>query len=147
MANNPVLSQEEQMVVFNLGTEAYGIDIFRVHEIIRLREITPIPKTEGYIRGLVNLRGKTIPVVDLRERFFLGRSEDTDTTRIIVVESDNGNVGVVVDAVREVITLNPEQVDQAPTLVSDAESDFVRGVAKTEAGLITLLNLDQALVA
>lgn len=145
MAENIVLQQEEQMVVFQLGLESYGIDIFRVNEIIRLREITPIPKSEFHIRGLVNLRGKTIPVVDLRIRLNLGQTDDTDTTRIIVVDSEAGNIGVVVDAVREVITLQPDQVNQAPLLVSDSENDFVRGVAKVEGGLITLLNLDLAL--
>lgn len=147
MAEEQVLTNEEQMVVFSLGTEAYGIDIFRVNEIIRLREITPIPKTAGYIRGLVNLRGKTIPVVDLRARFHLGCSEDGENTRIIVVDAESGNVGVVVDAVREVITLAPEQVDKAPNFADEPGMEFVRGIAKTDAGLITLLDLDQALAA
>jgi purine-binding chemotaxis protein CheW len=147
MAENTVLEQEEQMVVFQLGQESYGIDIFRVNEIIRLREITPIPKSESYIRGLVNLRGKTIPVVDLRIRLNLGSAEDTESTRIIVVDAESGNIGVVVDAVREVITLQPDQVNQAPLLVSDTDNDFVRGVAKVDDGLITLLHLDQALAA
>lgn len=147
MSDGQVLSHEEQMVVFLLGTESYGIEIFRVNEIIRLREITPIPRTEAHIRGLVNLRGKTIPVVDLRTRFHVGNVTDDDNTRIIVVESDAGVVGVVVDAVREVITLDPQEVDSAPALVSDLDTDFVRGVAKTSGGLITLLNLDRALAA
>jgi purine-binding chemotaxis protein CheW len=147
VAENTVLEQEEQMVVFQLGPESYGIDIFRVNEIIRLREITPIPKSEDYIRGLVNLRGKTIPVVDLRIKLNLGSAEDTETTRIIVVDAEFGNIGVVVDAVREVITLQPDQVNQAPLLVSDTDNDFVRGVAKVDDGLITLLHLDQALAA
>ena len=138
---------EEQTVVFLLGTESYGIDIFRVNEIIRLREITPIPRTESHIRGLVNLRGKTIPVVDLRARLALGESEDSDSTRIIVVDSEQGNVGIVVDAVREVITLQQGEVEETPPLVTDLSTDFVRGVAKQEAGLITLLDLDKALAA
>jgi purine-binding chemotaxis protein CheW len=147
MSAAPVLAHEEQNVVFRLGTESYGIDIFLVNEIIRLREITPIPKVEGYIRGLVNLRGKTIPVVDLRVRFYMSPGEDTDSTRIIVVESEQGNVGVVVDEVTEVITVHPEQVDETPPLVANVTSDFVRGVAKQDDHLITLLNLETALVA
>lgn len=143
----PVFEHEEQMVVFRLDTESYGIDIFRVNEIIRLREITPIPRTDTHIRGLVNLRGKTIPVVDLRARFGLPTRDDGESTRIIVVESDQGNVGIVVDEVKEVLTLTPEQVEHAPTLVTSVSTDFVRGVAKQNAMLITLLDLDKALAA
>jgi purine-binding chemotaxis protein CheW len=147
MADTAVLTHEEQNVIFRLGPESYGIDIFLVNEIIRLREITPIPKSASHIRGLVNLRGKTIPVVDLRLRFMMSQSEDTDSTRIIVVESEQGNIGIVVDAVTEVITVKPEQVDETPPLVATATADFVRGVAKQDDHLITLLNLEKAMTA
>jgi len=136
-----------QTVVFRLADEAYGIDIFRVNEIIRLREITSIPKTDAHVRGLVNLRGKTIPVLDLRARFNLAQGEETENTRIIVVESDGGNVGIVVDAVTEVMTLQPDQIEETPALVSDVDNDFVRGVARRNENLITLLDLDKALAA
>ncbi len=147
MSTGNVIEKEEQMVVFQLNTESYGIDIFRVNEIIRMREITPIPQTESHVRGLVNLRGKTIPVVDLRLRFGMQEKADSESTRIIVVDGEHGNVGVVVDAVREVVTLQPEDVDAAPTIVTDLDTDFVRGVAKSVDGLITLLDLDKALSA
>lgn len=137
----------EQTVVFQLGTESYGIDIFRVNEIIRLREITPIPRTESHVRGLVNLRGKTIPVVDLRVRLKVGCPDDTELTRIIVVDCESGNVGIIVDAVREVLTLESDQIEDTPSLVSDFDTEFVRGVAKHGSNLITLLDLDKALVA
>lgn len=138
---------ELQTVVFRLGQEFYGIDIFRVNEIIRLREITPIPRTEEHIRGLVNLRGKTIPVVNLRIRMSLPELPDSESTRIIVVESEHGNVGIVVDAVTEVLSIQSGSVDSAPVLMTDLSAEFVRGVAKREADLITLLNLDYALAA
>ncbi|MCU0316615.1 MAG: chemotaxis protein CheW [Fimbriimonadaceae bacterium] len=138
---------DEQTVVFRLAEESYGIEIFRVNEIIRLREITPIPRTDSHLKGLVNLRGKTIPVVDLRARFHLAESEETDSTRIIVVESDQGNVGIVVDAVTEVMTLQSDQIEETPALVTDMETDFVRAVAKHNDNLITLLDLDKALAA
>lgn len=140
-------TDEMQTVVFRLADEAYGIDIFRVNEIIRLREITSIPKTDAHVRGLVNLRGKTIPVLDLRARFNLAQGEETENTRIIVVESDGGNVGIVVDAVTEVMTLQPDQIEETPALVSDVDNDFVRGVARRNENLITLLDLDKALAA
>ncbi|MCW5937581.1 MAG: chemotaxis protein CheW [Fimbriimonadaceae bacterium] len=138
---------ERQMVVFKMGTEAYGIDIFRVNEIIRMREITPIPRTEEHIRGLINLRGKTIPVVDLRTRLRLASNAETDLTRIIVVETDGGNVGIIVDAVSEVVSISSDTVDETPSLVGDPASDFVRGVAKRGDSLVTLLDLDKALAA
>lgn len=147
MSTSNMPNGEVQTVVFQLGTESYGIDIFRVNEIIRLREITPVPRTESHIRGLVNLRGKTIPVVDLRARLVLAMSEDSDDTRIIVVDSDQGNVGIIVDAVREVITLQPDQIEETPPLVADLNTEFVRGVAKQDGHLITLLDLDKALAA
>ncbi|MBX3110481.1 MAG: purine-binding chemotaxis protein CheW [Fimbriimonadaceae bacterium] len=143
-ANSP---DELQTVVFRLADEAYGIDIFRVNEIIRLREITSIPKTDSHVRGLVNLRGKTIPVLDLRARFNLAQADETENTRIIVVESEGGNVGIVVDAVTEVMTLQPDQIEDTPALVSDVDNDFVRGVARRNENLITLLDLDRALAA
>ncbi len=147
IADNELPVESIQTVVFRIGSEYYGIDIFRVHEIIRIREITPIPRTEAYIRGLVNLRGKTIPVVDLRLRMNLPESEDSDNTRIIVVESEHGNVGMVVDSVTEVVSLETDCIDEAPVIMSDVAVEFVKGVAKRDGELITLLNLDLAIAA
>lgn len=138
---------EQQTVVFRLAGESYGIEIFRVNEIIRIREVTPIPRTESHIKGLVNLRGKTIPVVDLRVRFAMPEAEVTDSSRIIVVDSPLGNVGVIVDAVTEVVTLQDDEIESTPTIVSETENDFVRGIAKRNDHLITLLDLDRALAA
>jgi len=147
MSAEAVIQKEEQSVVFKLRSEYYGIDIFRVVEINRMREITPIPQTEAHIRGLVNLRGKTIPVIDLGTRFGLGETESQDATRIIVVDSEAGNVGIMVDAVREVVTLAGENIEGPPAVAKSLSDEFVRGVAKQETGLITLLDLDKALVA
>ena len=140
MSSAPLLEHEEQIVVFQLGKESYGIDVFRVTEIIRLREITAIPRTELHIRGLVNLRGKTIPVVDLRARFCLEASEDDDSTRIIVIDTEQGNVGIVVDAVREVVTLSPDEVEPAPAMVgSSRDRAIAHGFRIRSASLLTPL--------
>lgn len=139
--------EDQQTVVFRLADESYGIEIFRVNEIIRLREVTPVPRTESHIKGLVNLRGKTIPVVDLRRRFYLPEAEETDSTRIIVVDSEHGQVGVIVDAVTEVMTLSSDHIEETPPLVTDSQNDFVRAVARHHDHLITLLDLDKALAA
>lgn len=138
---------DQQTVVFRLADESYGIEIFRVSEIIRLREITPVPRTDSHVRGLVNLRGKTIPVIDLRTRFCLPFCDETDSSRIIVVESESGLVGAVVDAVTEVLTLTGDQIESTPALVTDPNNQFVRAVARTNDKLITLLDLDHALAA
>jgi purine-binding chemotaxis protein CheW len=134
----------EQVVVFRLEAERYGVDIFRVNEIIRLREITPIPHTEPHVRGLVNLRGKTIPVVDLRVRFGIAADETTEKARIIVVEVESGQVGLIVDEVCEVATLSGSSVEPPPGLAG-AENDCVRGVARRDERLIALLDLDRTL--
>jgi len=137
--------REDQIVVFRLVEESYAIDIFRVNEIIRMRDITPIPHTDAHIRGLVNLRGKTIPVVDLRVRFGLPIEETTEKTRIIVVESTDGLIGIIVDEVSEVVTLESEDIEPTPTLVASVGTDFVSGVAKRAGKLITMLDLDRSL--
>lgn len=147
MSAAAALSTEQQIVVFRLDSESYGIDIFRVSEIIRLCDITPIPGSESHIKGLVNLRGKTIPVVDLKTRLGIPGSEDTDATRIIVVDLESSQLGVIVDEVREVVTLVPDQIEATPALVASVSTDYVRGVAQREGSLITLLNLDKALCA
>lgn len=137
--------KEDQIVVFRLDQESYAIDIFRVNEIIRMRDITPIPHTGSHIRGLVNLRGKTIPVVDLRVRFGLPVQDASEKTRIIVVESADGLIGVIVDEVSEVVTLAEEDIEETPTLVASVGTDFVRGVAKRAGKLVTMLDLDRSL--
>lgn len=147
MSEQATTRTQEQTVVFRLGNESYGIDIFQVNEIIRLREVTPIPRTAEHVRGLVNLRGKTIPVVDLRTRLNLPPADDSEASRIIVVEMSQGDIGIVVDAVTEVATFESEEIEATPPLVSDVASEFVRGVAKREGSLITMLNLDTALAA
>lgn len=139
--------EDRQTVVFRLSGESYGIDIFRVNEIIRMRDITPIPRTEAHIRGLVNLRGKTIPVVDLRVRMGLEVVEETDSSRIIVVDAEDGQVGIIVDAVNEVVTLEGQHIEPTPSLANDDQTEFVEAVAKRDAELVTLLNLDRALAA
>lgn len=137
-------ARDEQVVVFRMDAERYGVDIFRVNEIIRLREITPIPHTERHIRGLVNLRGKTIPVVDLRVRFGIADVVETAKARIIVVDGDQGQIGMIVDEVCEVAALSSASIESPPDLVS---GDCVRGVALRDDRLIALLDLDRVLEA
>jgi purine-binding chemotaxis protein CheW len=143
MAVSSALEQGMQIVVFGLADEAYGIDIFRVNEIIRSRNVTPVPRTVEYVKGLINLRGKTVPVVDLRIRLGLPATEATDATRIIVVETGEGSIGLAVDSVTEVIALGTDAIEEAPQLVSDVDSSYILGVGRYRDRLITLLDVDK----
>lgn len=136
-----------QLVVFQLGEESFGIDIFRVNEIIRLKEITPLPGTESHVKGLINLRGKTIPVIDLRLRLGMPAIASTDASRIIVVNVGRENIGVIVDAVTEVLNLSQSDLQPTPDLVSEVNTEFIWSLARRHDRILTLLNLDQAIAA
>ncbi len=136
---------EEQLVVFELGAEAYGVDISRVQEIIRMTAITKVPRAPEFVEGVINLRGKVIPVMDLTRRFGLPRESGSGTSRIVVVDVAEHTVGMVVDAVSEVLRMPAAQVEPPPPAVTTAEAAYLRGIAKLEERLILLLDLDRVL--
>lgn len=135
----------EQIVVLDLGGEAYGVEIGRVEEIIRMQAITRVPNGPAFIEGVTNLRGRVIPVLDLRKRFGLPASDATRRSRIVVGELGEHTVGLVVDGVSEVLQLSPGAVEPPSTLVTSADSGFLRGVAKLDERLILLLDLSRIL--
>lgn len=147
MAEATTTESDRQTVVFTLDQELYGIDIFRVNEIIRMRDITPIPNSRAHLRGLINLRGKTIPVIDLKARLHLAQTVETDKSRIIVIENENGAFGVIVDGVREVLTIPSSQIDPNPSIAANETESFVLGIAKSGDSLITLLDLEETIAA
>ena len=104
-------TDELQLVIFDLAAETYGVDIGSVREIIRMQETTKVPRTPDFVEGVINLRGKVIPVIDLRKRFGFKRAEATKDTRIVVVDIDGNDIGVVVDAVTEVLRLAADAVE------------------------------------
>jgi purine-binding chemotaxis protein CheW len=136
---------DEQVVVLELAGEAYGVEIGRVEEIIRMQAITRIPNGPAFIEGVTNLRGRVIPVLDLRKRFGLPVSEATRRSRIVVGELGEHTVGLVVDGVSEVLLVDSDAVEPPSTLVTSADSAFLRGVAKLEERLILLLDLSRVL--
>ena len=140
----PEQKKDEQVVVFRLETERYGIDIVRVNAITRLREITPTPHAGPHVRGFVSLRGRTIPVVDLRVRFGMPGETTTGKARVIVVERESGQVGLLVDEVCEVGTFSGASVEP-PLALAGAENDLVRGLARRDDRLVALLDLDRTL--
>jgi purine-binding chemotaxis protein CheW len=145
MSTTATLEQEEQLVAFRLAGETYGIPIMLVHEIIRPCEITCIPRSPEYVRGVVNLRGKIVPVIDLRRRLALAPAEESSSTRIVVVEIEQGIVGMIVDGVSQVIRLPAASIEPPSTLVADVEADLVIGVGKLNDELIILLDIPKTL--
>lgn len=140
-----VRREEEQLVVFNLSSETYGVDISAVREIIRMQVITEVPRTPDFVEGVINLRGKVIPVIDLHKRFDLPLVEETSNTRIMVVEVENVTVGMIVDSVSEVLRISKDSIDPPPPVISGVDSAYLRGVGKLEDKLIILLDLNQVL--
>jgi purine-binding chemotaxis protein CheW len=136
---------EEQLVVFELAGESYGVEISRVQEIDRMQAITVVPQAPPFVEGVINLRGRITPVVDLRTRFGLPKAEPTPLTRIVVVKAGEEWVGLVVDAVSEVLRIPVDAIEPPSAMVTTAESTYLRGIAKLESRLIILLDLDRVL--
>lgn len=134
---------EEQLVTFGLGSEEFGIDIMLVQEIIRIPPITRVPKAPSYVEGVINLRGNVIPVVSLRNRFGMEHAEETDLSRIIVLQVHNKVFGIRVDAVTEVLRLDTDSIEPPPPVALGMDSHYIRGVGKIGERLLILLDLDQ----
>lgn len=145
MNENNQSQGEQQIVVFDLANESYGIDINAVSEIIRMQDITKVPRTAEFVEGVINLRGKVIPVVDMRKRFGLADVEQTKDSRIVVVDINGLNIGMVVDAVNEVMRISESSVEPPSSVIITEESDYLRGIAKLEDKMIILLDLDRVL--
>lgn len=140
------LNDELQLVVFKLAEEEYGFAINQVEEIIKMAEATRVPKAPKYISGIINLRGKVIPVINLKERFNLAQSALDDQNRIIVVEIQDYSVGIMVDCVTEVLRLSDTAVEPTPSVFSSNISDeYIKGVGKLNERLIILLDLEHIL--
>lgn len=134
-----------QLVSFRLDQEEYGIEITRVQEIILIGEITRVPQTPSHIKGLINLRSTVIPIVDLRTRFGMNAGPNTDETRIMVVNVRQKTVGIIVDAVSEVLRVSREQIAPPPPTVAGLGRDYLTGLVKLEKRLLILLDLDRIL--
>ena len=136
-------------LTFTLADEGYGIGILKVKEIIGMIPITPVPKTPDYVKGVINLRGKVLPVVDLRLKFNMGEISYTERTCIIVVEIDTNDetvlVGIVVDAVSEVQGIAPDAIEEPPAFGTRMTTDYILGMAKTDTGVKIILNIDRVL--
>ncbi len=134
-----------QMVSFNIGNEEFGVDILKVQEINRMVEITKVPQAPSYVDGVINLRGKVIPIVDLRKRFNLEPKEHDQNTRIVVVNINSRTIGLVVDAVSEVLRLEANTIEPPPEIVTGINSKYIKGVAKLEDRLLMFLDLTKVI--
>jgi purine-binding chemotaxis protein CheW len=136
---------EKELVLFELGKEIYGVDISVVYEIIRMQPITRMPKAPFFVEGVINLRGKVIPVVDMRKRFGLPTAEQTKDNRIMVLESLGQNIGIIIDAVTEVLRIPSDSIEPPSDIVISAASDYLLGIAKHDKSMIILLDMDRVL--
>jgi purine-binding chemotaxis protein CheW len=136
-------------LTFKLADEEYGLEILKVREIIGMMAITSLPRTPEFVRGVINLRGKVIPVIDLRKKFELAATADTDLTCIIVVDvtGQNGNIqiGILVDSVSEVLDIRGEDIEGAPSFGTNIDTAFILGMAKAKGSVKILLNIEKVL--
>lgn len=140
-----IAGEELQLVSFTIGTEEFGVDILKVQEINRMVEITKVPQAPHYIEGVINLRGKIIPIIDLRKRFGLEIKSYDKNTRIVVVDIGGTIMGMIVDAVSEVLRLNSATIEAPPEMVTGVNTDYIKGVAKLEDRLLIFLDLSKVI--
>ena len=136
-----------QLVSFTVGKEKYGVHIGQVQEIIRMPEITHIPQTEDYIKGIINLRGNIIPIIDMRTRFNMDAKDYSELTRVIVLGILDKLVGIVVDSVSKVIELPENDIEDAPDIINGLSKEYIEGVGKMDDDMIIILDADKVLTA
>ncbi|MFZ4619080.1 MAG: chemotaxis protein CheW [Bacteroidota bacterium] len=134
-----------QLVSFNIGDEEFGVDILKVQEINRMVEVTRVPNAPEYVDGVINLRGKVIPIIDLRRRFGMPRKEKDKNTRIIVVELTGKVLGFVVDAVSEVLRIPNSVTEPPPSIIAGIKAEYITAIGKLENRLLILLDLERVL--
>jgi purine-binding chemotaxis protein CheW len=134
-----------QFISFSVGEEEYGLELLRVKEVIRVREITWLPRAPSFVKGIINLRGDVIPIIDLRDKFGLGSRSDSEQTRVIVVEVENRLMGMTVDSASQVVRIPADQIDPPPPVLGGFSQEFINGVGKLEDRLVILLNVDAIL--
>jgi purine-binding chemotaxis protein CheW len=150
MANHEEAKKDQkellQLVSFKIGDEEFGVDILSVQEINRLSQITKVPNTPDFIEGVLNLRGRIIPVIDFRVKLGMTRKEHSKNTRIVVVELKGQTIGFIVDEVNEVLRISKEITEAPPDMVGGVNSDFITSIGKLEDRLLILLDLEKILL-
>ena len=134
-----------QLVTFRLKDETYGINVMQVQEVLRITEIAPVPGAPGYVLGIINLRGNVVTVIDTRTRFGLPTTEVDDASRIVIIESEQQVVGILVDSVAEVVELLHSEIDQAPSVGNEESARYIQGVASRDEDLLIVVDLNKLL--
>lgn len=143
MANISVESETRQYIVVKLGGEQYGIDIRYIENIVRMQKITRVPKVQTYFRGIINLRGEIVPVMSIRTKMGFAPDEITNATRIIILKvEEHGALGIIVDEVKEVVTLAVDEIDKVSHDIKEEKNNFINGVGKSGGELISLFDLN-----
>ncbi|WP_024459994.1 chemotaxis protein CheW [Marinimicrobium sp. LS-A18] len=143
--NKDADDQVLQWVTFRLDGETYGINVMQVQEVLRYSEIAPVPGAPPYVLGIINLRGNVVTVIDTRHRFGLADGEVTDNTRIVIIETDNHVIGIMVDSVAEVVYLNQSEIETAPNVGNEESAKFIQGVCHKNDELLILIDLNKLL--
>jgi purine-binding chemotaxis protein CheW len=146
-SSNTAVNSDEvlQWVTYKLGEETYGINVMQVQEVLRHTEIAPVPGAPDYVLGIINLRGNVVTVIDTRSRFGLPSSDISDNTRIVIIESDDQVVGILVDSVAEVVYLRSSEIDSAPNVGTEESAKFIQGVSNRDGQLLILVDLNKLL--
>jgi purine-binding chemotaxis protein CheW len=139
------LAQAGKYLTFALGKEDYGLEILKVREIIGVMNITAVPQVPGYVKGIINLRGKVIPVIDLRLKFAMSEIKETAETCIIVINLNDVLIGIIIDKVKEVLDIKQENIEPAPNFGSNVHTDYILGIGKINATVKILLNIEKVL--
>ena len=134
-----------QWVTYRLDEETYGINVMQVQEVLRYTEIAPVPGAPEYVLGIINLRGNVVTVIDTRSRFGLPTTEITDNSRIVIIESDEQVVGILVDSVAEVVYLRSSEIDSAPNVCTEESAKFIQGVSNRSGELLILVDVSKLL--
>ncbi|WP_028110164.1 chemotaxis protein CheW [Ferrimonas futtsuensis] len=134
-----------QWVTFRLDNETYGVNVMQVREVLRFSDIAPVPGAPHYVLGIINLRGNVVTVIDTRARFALPQADVTDTTRIVIIETENQVVGILVDSVAEVVYLKSSEIDTAPNVGTEESAKFIQGVSHRDDELLILVDLNKLL--
>lgn len=140
-SEDPVL----QYVTFLLQDEVYGVNVMQVQEVLRYSEVAPVPGAPSHVLGIINLRGNVVTVIDTRQCFGLMTAEVTDHTRIVIIEIDRQVIGILVDAVSEVVYLNQSEIERAPNIGTEDSAKFIQGVCHKDDRLLILVELDKML--
>jgi len=140
-------AEEIKIIVFGLNDQEYGVEVTKVKSIERLENITRVPRTPKFVKGIINLRGTVTPIIDLKERLDIEGTDGTEHSRIIIISLGDIEVGLIVDSAYDVIDVPAQSIQPPPVIIGGVRSEYIRGIAKLEQRLLVLLNLDRILSA